>query len=254
MFRQGFAWWSLAQASVHVPDLLPAAAKIGYAGVDFLPPERWPEAKDCGLNLIIIDGHEPLEVGFNDRSQHRQLADQVRRNLEVAHAHQVRFLSVASGDSVGTSRQDSIAACVDSLAPLAEEAAAAGVVLLLEPLNTKVDHPGHDCDSTAWAATVVDRVGSPALNVLYDAYHMQIMEGDLIATITANLHRIGHVHTAGVPGRHELDHRQEVNWSAIGRLLRDVGYDGYVTHEFIPRGHPVEALRQAYAVFAESPA
>lgn len=114
-----------------------------------------------------------------------------------------------------------------------------------------MDHVGHECDSTDWAAAVIERVGSPALRILYDMYHMQIMEGDLIRTIRNKFSLIGHVHVAGVPGRTELDDRQEVNWRAIAAVLREQDYPGYVTHEFIPRGDPVAALRQAFGLFAQ---
>lgn len=252
MYEQGFAWWSFAGPDEHGPSLLAEAAAIGYRGVDFLPPSLWPVARDCGLEPVLADGHESLEVGFNDRANHAALADEVRRSLELAHREGVYSLAVNAGNRGTASDTDAIAICAEGLAPLAEEAAAAGVVLLLEPLNSKIDHPGNQCDSTAWAASVVDVVGSPGLRLLYDGYHMQIMEGDLSRTIAEYHDRIAHVHTAGVPGRHELDDRQEVNWGAIAQLLRDLGFDGHVAHEFVPRGDAVAALRDAFAVFSAS--
>jgi hydroxypyruvate isomerase len=247
-YKQGFAWWSFDEAVHRDPDLLETAAATGFDGVDFLPREHWVRAKALGLELSIIDGHHAIEVGFNSRDNHKSLSDQVRRNLALAVDEGIRNLSVAAGDWTGPPH-DGIGLCVEALGPLAVEAEAAGVGLLLEPLNTKVDHAGHECDSTAWAAAVVEQVGSPALQILYDAYHMQIMEGDLIRTIRNTFPLIGHVHTAGVPGRAELDDRQEVNWKAIATTLADVGFTGYVTHEFIPRGDTAAALRQAYDIF-----
>ncbi|WP_020678885.1 TIM barrel protein [Salinispora tropica] len=247
--KQSFAWWSFAQAPQQVPDLLRQAATIGYQGVDFLPRDRRQEAYDVGLELTVIDGQECVEVGFSDRANHRALADEVRRNLEIAIADGVLNLAVASGNWSGPPH-DGISICAEGLAPLAAEAEAAEVGLVLEPLNTKVDHAGHECDSTAWAAAVIEQVGSPALRMLYDMYHMQIMEGNLIHTIREKFPLIGHVHVAGVPGRAELDDRQEVNWRAIAAALREHDYPGYVTHEFIPQGDPVAALRQAFEVFA----
>lgn len=249
-FKQGFAWWSFAPAAASAPDLLAQAAAIGYTGVDFLPPEWWPMARDLGLEVVIIDGHQPLEVGFNNPVQHADLSTQVLVAIEAAVGAQVRFVAVASGDRRPGPPTDGLAATVDGLAPLASAAHASGVVLLLEPLNSKVDHGGHECDQTAWAAEVVDRVGSPGLRVLYDFYHAQIMEGDLLRTVERHWSQIAHFHTAGVPGRHELDDQQEVNWRGIGTFLRDRAYDGFVTHELIPRGDPVTALRQAFAAFA----
>jgi hydroxypyruvate isomerase len=115
----------------------------------------------------------------------------------------------------------------------------------MELLNSKVDHHGYMCDHTAWGAHVMQEVDSPRIKLLYDIYHMQIMEGDLIATIRANIRWIGHFHTAGVPGRHELDNRQEVQWDGVMRAILDTGYTGYVAHEFLPTADPLTSLRQA---------
>ncbi|MET9356566.1 TIM barrel protein [Streptomyces sp. NPDC006617] len=248
-YAQSFAWWSFAEARYQVPDLLERAAEIGMEGVDFLPRDLWPRARALGLELVVVDGHETIEDGFNNPARHAALGEQVRRSIELAHAEGVRHLSVMSGDRGSLNDEEAVAACAEALASLAEEAAQAGVGLLLEPLNTKVDHPEHQCRSTNWAASVVDRVGSGSLKILYDVYHMQLMEGDLLRTIEAHLDHIGHFHTAGVPGRHELDHRQEVNWGAIADALCAWGYEGFVGHEFIPREDPVKALQQAFDIF-----
>lgn len=248
-FRQSFAWWSFALHHELGPDFLATAADVGCQGVDFLPETLWPAARGLGLNLVIIDGHDSIERGFNERSHHAELQDQVRHALDLAVDNGVLNLSVSGGDQMLASDRDAISACVDGLAPLAAEAADAGVGLLLEPLNSKVDHADHQCDTTAWGAAVVDKVGSPHLRLLHDFYHMQIMEGDLLRTLAANIHRIGHFHTAGVPGRRDLDDRQEVNWVAIANALRGHGYLGYVGHEFIPRADPASALKRAYQLF-----
>ncbi|MFD4242982.1 hydroxypyruvate isomerase family protein [Streptomyces sp. NPDC058525] len=248
-YRQSFAWWSLTEGPLQVPDLLERAADIGFRGVDFLPAPLWPRAKDLGLELVVVDGHDSIDIGFNDRSHHADLGDQVRRALEIAHREGIHNISVMSGVAHTADDAAAIALCAEALRPLAAEAEQAGVGLLLEPLNTKVDHPGHQCRTTEWGAAVIDLVGSPALRLLYDVYHMQIMEGDLLRTIGAHLHRIGHFHTAGVPGRHELDSRQEVNWGAIALSLQEHRYTGFIGHEFIPRADPVAALQQAYTLF-----
>jgi hydroxypyruvate isomerase len=178
----------------------------------------------------------------------------VRRRIDAAAAGGVDAVIVFAGSRFGDGADGpAISACVDGLAPLIAHANAAGVRLLLELLNSKVDHPGHQCDRTAFGAEIVRQVGSPTLALLYDCYHMQLMEGDLSRTIKANFNLIGHVHTGGAPGRRDLDDQQEINWRAIGGLLRHLRYDRWVGHEFVPRGDPIAALQQAIALFEPAP-
>ena len=248
-YEQSFAWWSFTEGREATTTLLDRAAEIGYRGVDFLPIELWPHARNAGLELVIIDGHETVEVGFNDPANHRDLAEQVKRNLAVAVTENVRFLSVAAGDRREPDDGTGFEACVNGLAPLAADAESAGVVLLLEPLNSKVDHLRHECDRTEWGVALIEAVDSPALRLLYDGYHAQLMEGDLLRTLERTLPLIAHIHTAGAPGRHDLDDRQEINWRAIARWLHESSYSGFVAHEFIPRSDPADALLAAYRIF-----
>ncbi|MBW0151398.1 MAG: TIM barrel protein [Phenylobacterium sp.] len=245
-FRQSFAWWSFtAGREVDGPAFLARMAAAGAQGVEMAPEALWPAARNAGLALVTLTGHQPLEVGFNDRDNHLKLQDKVRASIALAQTHGVEKVIVFSGDRKGRADAEGIANTVEGLAPLAQEAEAAGVMLLLELLNSKVDHPDQQCDHTAWGAQVVTQVNSPALRLLYDAYHMQLMEGDLLRTIRANLPLIGHIHTGGAPGRRDLDDRQEIHWPAVAGLLRHLGYEGWVGHEFIPRDDPIGALRQA---------
>jgi hydroxypyruvate isomerase len=246
--RQSFAWWSFSlDPNVEPEALLRGAAAAGIEGVEMLPQPLWPVARDAGLSLVTLTGHK-LETGFNDRSLHAALSDEVRRNIDAAAEGGVESVIVFSGNRIGDGADGpAIVACVEALAPLADYAKAAGVQLLLELLNSKVDHPGQQCDRTAFGAEVVQGVNSPSLRLLYDGYHMQLMEGDLSRTIQANFDLIGHVHTGGAPGRRDLDDRQEINWPAIAGLLRHLNYKGWIGHEFIPRGEPVAALKAAKA-------
>lgn len=250
MIRQSFAWWSFTLGrDIEPATLLREAAAAGAQGVEMLPEPLWPVARDAGLSIVTLTGHT-LERGFNDRSLHAALADEVRRNIDTAAAGGCESVIVFSGDRIGDGADaPAIAACIEGLAPVVAHAEAAGVRLLMELLNSKVDHPGHQCDRTAFGAAVVRGVGSPALRLLYDGYHMQLMEGDLMRTIRANIDLIGHVHTAGAPGRRDLDDRQEINWPAIAGLLRHLDYRRWVGHEFVPRGEPVPALRAAISQF-----
>jgi hydroxypyruvate isomerase len=248
--RQSFAWWSFThEREIEPRALLRAAADAGARGVEMLPESLWPVARDEGLSLVTISGHA-LEQGFNDPSRHAELIDGVRRQIDLA-AGQVEAVIVFAGSRFGDGADaPAIRACVDGLAPVVAHAAERGVRLLLELLNSKIDHPGHQCDRTAFGAEIVRQIGSPTLRLLYDAYHMQLMEGDLSRTIRANFGLIGHIHTGGAPGRRDLDDRQEVNWRAIAGLLRRLGYGGWVGHEFVPRGEAIGALRQALEHFS----
>lgn len=248
--RQSFAWWSFtAGREVEPAAFLRQAAAAGAKGVEMLPQDLWPLAHEAGLSIVTETGHK-LEEGFNDPARHTALQDEIRRKIDAAAEGGVDAVIVFAGNRFGDGDDGrAIEACATGLAPLATHATDAGVRLLMELLNSKVDHPGQQCDRTAFGAEVVRRVGSPTLKLLYDGYHMQLMEGDLSRTIKANFDLIGHVHTAGAPGRRDLDDRQEINWRGVAALLNHLGYDQWVGHEFIPRGEPIAALRQAIALF-----
>lgn len=253
MIPQCFAWWSFTLGRDVEPEaFLRQAAAAGAKGVEMLPETLWPSARACGLELVTVSGHA-LEHGFNDPKRHAVLSEEVRRKIDSAARGGVEAVIVFAGNRIGDGADGpAIAACVDGLGGVVEHARNAGVRLLLELLNSKVDHPGHQCDRTAFGAEIVRQLSSPTLRLLYDAYHMQLMEGDLSRTIKANFDLIGHVHTGGAPGRSNLDDRQEVNWRAIAGLLRHLGYAHWVGHEFVPRGEPVAALEQAIGIFASS--
>lgn len=251
--RQSFAWWSFSWGQGLDPaSFLRGAADIGYAGVEMLEPEHWPLARDLGLDLVTITGQASMDEGFNDVANHGALQDEVGANIELAAREAVGALIVFAGRR--GERNDAAAAEVaaDGLAALAAQAEAVGVTLLLELLNSRVDHLDYQGDHTEWGVDVVRRVGSPGLRLLYDVYHMQIMEGDVIRTVSRVVDLIGHIHTAGVPGRHDLDDRQELNYGPIIRSLSKSGYDRFVGHEFLPRGAPLQALRSAFELVEDA--
>ncbi|MBI3678675.1 MAG: TIM barrel protein [Proteobacteria bacterium] len=251
--RQSFAWWSFTHGRDVEPEpFLRAAKDSGAGGVEMLPETLWPLARDLGLELVTISGHA-LEQGFNDPARHTALKEEVRRKIDAAAAGGVDAVIVFAGSRFGDGVDaPAIAACVEGLGPVVAHAGKAGVRLLLELLNSKVDHPGHQCDRTSFGAEIVRQLNSPTLRLLYDGYHMQLMEGDLSRTIKAHADLIGHIHTAGAPGRRDLDDRQEINWRGIAGLLHHMGYDHWVGHEFVPRGDPIAALKQAVDLFAGS--
>ena len=221
------------------------AVEIWQRGDDF--EDLCRTAADSGLQLISMIGHNSLPDGLNNASNHDRIEAELRESVDLAVAHGLRALICFSGNHIdGMSNEEAIANTVAGLRRAAPYAEGNGIVLNLELLNSKVDHPNYQCDNSAWGLEVQRQVDSPNVKLLFDIYHMQIMEGDILRTVTANLDAIGHFHTAGNPGRNELDDSQELNYRGICRVLSDAGYDGYVGHEFRPRGDLVAGLRQAY--------
>ena len=233
-------------------QLLGEIAAIGYAAI-----EIWVRGDDfvslCeaaagyGLRVVSMSGHGSGVDGLNNPANHDRIEAELHESIDVAAAHGLAGLICFSGNRIaGMDEQDAIANTAAGLRRAAPYAEAKGITLNLELLNSKVDHPGYQCDHSAWGLAVLEQVNSPSVKLLYDIYHMQIMEGDVIRTMTAHLDAIGHIHTAGNPGRNELDDRQELNYRGICRALSDAEYGGYVGHEFRPRGDVIESLRQAY--------
>lgn len=244
--RQSFAWWCFAGRGVAPEMLLREAAAMGYAAVDLAEPDYWPLIRAHGLALSAVSGHQSITAGLNRREHHDRIVREISASLKLAAQWGIPNLICFSGNRDGV--DDAVGAAITAeglhrLAPLAE---AAGVNLALELLNSRVDHPDYQGDHTAWGVQVCQMVGSPRVKLLYDVYHMQIMEGDIIRTIRDHHTHIAHYHTGGNPGRHELDDAQELNYRAIARAIRDTGYDGYLCHEFVPQGDPVAALRDAF--------
>jgi hydroxypyruvate isomerase len=193
-------------------------------------------------------GPRPLEKGFNRREHHAWLQDELSKQLEFATQYQVPFVTVFAGNREGLSDEEGLTNTVLGLQKVVSLAEEKGITLILELLNSKIDHPDHQCDRTTWAVAVCQLVNSPNLKLLYDIYHMQVQEGNVTQTLTTNIKYIGHVHTAGVPGRGDIDETQELYYPAIIRALGKSGYRGYMAHEFLPSGEPMAALRRAYEI------
>ena len=247
MLRQSFTWWTFAGRGVPDQDLLQNAKAIGYEGVEMISETLFERARDLGLVLATHNGQRTLDRGWNDPSEHRRLESELHSALALAQKHHIPNLIVFSGNRrAGLSEEAGLENTVQGLAKIAPAAEQAGVTLTLELLNSKVDHPGYQCDRTAWGVEVCRQVASPHVKLLYDIYHMQVMEGDLIRTIQASFSEFSHYHTAGSPGRQDLDHAQEIQYPPIFRAIAATGYTGFVGHEFLPKGDPVAALQAAY--------
>jgi hydroxypyruvate isomerase len=246
--KQSIAWWCFVPGAMTPEALLRTAAEIGYAAVELVPPEHWQLTREYGLRIASIAGHASIAEGLNRREHHDRIEREILANLELANQWGIPNLICFSGSRAGLGDAQGAEITAEGLRRVAPAAEAAGVTLVLELLNSKIDHPDYQCDHTEWGAQVCRMIGSLRVKLLYDIYHMQIMEGDIISTIRANSDLIGHYHTAGVPGRHELDDAQELNYPAIARAIAATGYDGYIGQEFVPRGDPVAALKTAFDV------
>lgn len=241
--RQSVARWCFA--STPLEELCAAGAAMGLAGVDLLDEKDWLVPKQHGLACAIGNSFGTIPRGFNRPDHHDALVAAGNEMIPKAAAAGVERIVVFSGNRDGLSDGDGIANCITGLRRLMPRAEEHGVTLCMEMLNSKVDHKDYHADHTAWAAAVVAGVGSPRFRLLYDVYHMQVMEGNVIATIRRYADIIAHYHTAGVPGRHEIDDAQELNYGRIAQAIADTGFTGFVAHEFIPQGEPIAALRQA---------
>jgi hydroxypyruvate isomerase len=186
--------------------------------------------------------------GMNRKENHEGCLAAMRKAIEQTAEAGFPNVITMSGNREGLSDEEGAKNCVEGLKQIAGFAEEKKVTLVMELLNSKRDHKDYQCDHTAWGVEVVKKVGSPRVKLLYDIYHMQIMEGDVIATLKANLQYIGHIHTGGVPGRNEIDDTQELYYPAIMRAIADSKYDGYVAHEFVPKRDPLTSLKQAVAI------
>lgn len=251
MLKQSFTWWSFFKPGTDPETLLRRAAEIGFDGVELIDEAFFPLAKDLGLDILSHRGHE-REPGLNRRERLASLTTELEATLKLAERWGIPNLICFSGDRKGLGDDEGADIAAENLRRLAPLAESAGVTLVLELLNSRVDHPDYQCDRTAWGVSVVERVASPNVKLLYDIYHMQIMEGDLIRTIRAHHAHFGHYHLAGNPGRHEPGDGQEINYPAVVEVLAAASPDASVGHEFVPTKDVEEALRESFYLVSEA--
>ncbi len=218
------------------------AAKAGAYGIDLVGPEMFPLLKKYGLLPTMVPGGSGIKAGINDPKLHSEIDGRMRTAIKDAAAAGAPNVIVLAGDRGTFTDEQSMDSCVKFLNGIKAQAEDAGVTLCTELLNSKVNHPGYVCDHTVWGVEMCKRVGSPRVKLLYDIYHMQIMEGDVIRTIQQNFAHIGHFHTAGNPGRHEFDDTQELNYTGICRAIAYLGYTGFISHEYTPTKDPLGTL------------
>jgi hydroxypyruvate isomerase len=242
--NQSVCRWCYGKMSVD--ELCAAAATIGLKSVELLGEKEWSIPAKHGLTCALANGPTTITTGINRLETHDKFVKESERLLPLIKEAGIPQMIVFSGNRAGQSDAEGIKNCAIGLkrvTPLAEKL---GVTIIMELLNSKVDHKDYQCDRTAWGVELVKAVGSPRFKLLYDIYHMQIMEGDVIRTITENFEHISHYHTGGVPGRHEIDGGQELQYAAICKAIVEKGFKGYLAQEFIPARDPVASLREAF--------
>ena len=228
-------------------DMAPAAMRLGLKAIDLLTPDQWGPLKEHGL-VCSMTSHPDIriEVGLNRRENHEKILKALRAGIDANAAAGYPNVICFSGNrhlprpnreaplENRVSDEEGIKVCAEGLKQVMAHAEQKKVTVCMELLNSKVDHADYMCDHSAWGVELCKAVGSERFKLLYDIYHMQIMEGDVIRTIRDNHQHFGHYHTGGVPGRHEIDETQELNWPAIMRAIVETGFTGYVAQEFIP--------------------
>ena len=231
---------------IPLPAFCKAIAEMGLTGIDLLNEPEWPVARDAGLvcSMAYADAGS-IPDGLNVKANHDAIVRNLEQKIPRAAAMKIPNVITFFGNRRGMPDNEAIDNCVAGLNRVKGVAEESGVTICVELLNSKVDHKDYQGDHTAFGVQVVKAVGSPRVKLLYDIYHMQIMEGDVIRTIRANKDYIAHFHTGGVPGRHELDGTQELNWAAVATAIADLDYQGFFAHEFNPTRDPLTSLREA---------
>ncbi|MFD1003696.1 hydroxypyruvate isomerase family protein [Ohtaekwangia kribbensis] len=237
-------------SSIPLEDLCKAAKNIGLASIELTGPEEWPLLKKYGLTSAMPWGAgKGITEGFNNLALHDELVKSYTDIIPKVAAAGLNQIICFSGNRNGLDDEKGIENCAIGLKRLMPIAEKYKVTMSMELLNSKVDHHDYQCDHTAWGAALCEKVGSENFKLLYDIYHMQIMEGDVIATIRKFNKYISHYHTGGVPGRNEIDETQELNYPAIMKAIVETGFKGFVAQEFIPkREDKIASLKQGVTI------
>lgn len=222
-------------SSIPMEEFCAGAKKIGIEAIDLVGPKDWPTLKKYGLDSSMCNGAEiNLTDGWNEPAFHDTLIRQYSEMIPLVAANGYKNLICFSGNRKGKDDETGLQYCTDGLKKIMALAEKHNVTIVMELLNSKINHKDYQCDKTAWGAELAKRIGSPNFKLLYDIYHMQIDEGDVIHTIQEYHPYIGHYHTGGVPGRNEIDETQELYYPAIMKAILKTGFKGYVAQEFIP--------------------
>ncbi|MDA1262857.1 MAG: TIM barrel protein [Planctomycetota bacterium] len=245
-FRHSVCQW--CYSSMDLADLTKQAKAMGIESIELLNEEQWKVVQANGLTCAVANGPTTISSGFNRIENHDAIVKRTEELLPKIKAAGIPNMIVFSGNRAGLSDADGLKNCAIGLKRITPLAESLGVTVIMELLNSKIDHKDYQCDHTAWGGELVKRTESDRFRLLYDIYHMQVMEGDVINTISDHQWAIAHYHTGGVPGRAEIDHTQELNYAAICRALKSIGYRGYFAQEFIPQRDPMKSLAEAVRI------
>jgi len=232
---------------VPLDQLAQHCTSIGVGSVELVGPDDWSVLKKHGLICAMTPSHG-ITKGLNRIKNHDECLAKIRKSIEDTAAAEFPNVICFSGNRAGMDDDEGLKNCTVALKQVVGLAEEKNVTLCMELLNSKRNHKDYMCDRTAWGAELVQQVGSDRFKLLYDIYHMQVQEGDVIATITEYADSIGHYHTAGVPGRHEIDDSQELYYPAIMEAILKTGYKGFVGQEFVPKEDPLRSLTSAVQI------
>ena len=236
---------------IPLEQLCQVAKKLGLNAIDLLAPKDWPVLQQHGLtcSMCYTAGKISLTEGWNDKNFHASLINDFKEAIPLVSKAGYKNLICFSGNRNGMDDETGLKNCVEGLKQIMPLAEQNNVIIQMELFNSKINHKDYMCDKSSWGVELCKRLGSPNFKLLYDIYHMQINEGDVIRTITDNHQYFGHYHTAGVPGRNEIDDTQELYYPAIMKAIIATGFKGYVAQEFIPTGKDekakIDALKKA---------
>ncbi|HJZ94301.1 MAG TPA: TIM barrel protein [Gemmataceae bacterium] len=243
--NQSVCKWCYSKLSLD--KLAAEVKKIGYQSVELLVPQEFPTVKTAGLTCAILGGAS-IPDGLNRKENHEKIEKHLREFIDFASKEGIANVICMSGNRKGMPDDVGLENCVIGVKRVVGYAEEKKVTLCMEGLNSKVDHKDYMYDKTQWGVELCKRVGSERFKLLYDIYHMQIMEGDVIRTIKENAKYIAHYHTGGNPGRHEIDDTQELNYAAIAKAIAETGFKGFMAQEFIPVRDTVASLTQAFKI------
>ncbi|MFN7600119.1 MAG: hydroxypyruvate isomerase family protein [Bacteroidota bacterium] len=237
-------------SDIPLDELCAAAKRMGIKSIDLLNSTQWATAAKYGLTCAMAYANDwGLQRGFNNPAFHEQLLKDYSTNIPKAADAGLKNVICFSGNANGLTYEQGLENCARGLEPVMKVAEKYNMLVSMELLNSKVDHKDYQCDRTDWGVKLCEKLGSPNFKLLYDIYHMQIMEGDVIATIRKNIRYISHFHTGGVPGRHEIDDTQELYYPTIMKAIVETGFTGFVAQEFIPaKPNKLKSLKKAVKI------